>query len=707
MNPDLARFSRSVVALATMAVLNQADAHGATLSASNGAADDNFGGSVSRAGSIGLVGAFGDDGFSGSAYVFRNLDGATNAQTQSATLTASTPSGSQFGISASLSGNRALIGANTETINDNPSQGAVYLFRGLDTATGTVTEDAKLTASDGGPFAFFGTSVALSGDTGVVGALNAGASGAAYVFRDLGTATGSVTERAILTVADNTGVAQFGSSVGLSGTTALVGAQASDNLRGSAYVFRNLDTATNTATESATLHASDRDESDSFGGSVSVSGNIGLVGASGDDMLKGAAYVFRNLDTATNTVTEDLKLTASDGAAFENFGISVSISGSTGLVGASWDQVGANIQQGSAYVFRNLDTASGTATESLKLTASDGAALNQFGHSVSLSGDQFIIGATGVSNSTGRAYTGSLSSLTTVDAGATSRTINGLSFISQEDWIIGQTTDGNQVTLAAGGVADITAAGKAVYVGRNAGSDNNTLTVNGTLVANSITVSASGSTGNTLVVNGTATNGPVTINSGGILAGSGTVGSTTVNSGGTLSPGSSPGTLNIAGDVTWLAGGNYNWQILDAVGTAGTQWDLISATGQLDLSALSLGNEFNINLWSLASIGPDVNGNIANFNPGVPYQWLIATAAGGVAGFTGTDQFNINTGPFNGTAGFSNPFGGTFSVTQSGNNLYLEYNAPLPEPGTWAVGALLVTAAAATAWRRRRSAARS
>jgi hypothetical protein len=83
---------------------------------------------------------------------------------------------------------------------------------------------------------------------------------------------------------------------------------------------------------------------------------------------------------------------------------------------------------------------------------------------------------------------------------------------------------------------------------------------------------------------------------------------------------------------------------------------------------------------------------------------LITSAAGGITGITGTDQFDINTGAFNGTSGFSNPLdGGTFSVSRTGNNLYLNY-APasgVPEPGTWATAALVLAGAALVRWRRR------
>ncbi|MBX3740745.1 MAG: PEP-CTERM sorting domain-containing protein [Akkermansiaceae bacterium] len=480
----------------------------AELTASDSAAGDSFY-SMSLSGSAVIVGVphDDDDGYDfGSAYVFRNLDVATGSITENVKLTAS--DGAEFdyfGISASLSGTSAIVGARYDDDKGNDS-GSAYVFRNLDTATGSITESVKLTASDGKANGQFGESVSLFGSTAIVGAYYPSNIGSAYVFRNLDMATGSITENLKLTASDGAGGDYFGNSVSLSDSIGLVGARLDrDNgvNSGSAYVFRNLDTATGSITESVKLTASDGKANDQFGSSVSLSGSIGLVGAwRGGNSNSGAAYVFRNLEIATGTITENVKLTASDGVIEDNFGNSVSLSGTTAIVGAYGDD-DDGMNSGSAYVFRNLDTAVGSIIENVKITASDGAAHRNFGRSVSLDGDLFVV-ATG-SPSASKAYTGSVSSMTTLDAGNASRTIDGISFVSQDDWIIGRTTDNNTVTLTAGDTADVTSAGRAVHIGKEAGSDDNALVIAGTFHATEVYIGAhTGNTGNVLELQATS-----------------------------------------------------------------------------------------------------------------------------------------------------------------------------------------------------------
>ena len=509
--------------LATICLFTASTAHSLSaqeLNASDAAFDDLFGTSVSLSGNIGLVGAENDDengNFSGSAYVFRNLDNATGTINESVKLIASDGAAQdRFGGAVSLSGNIGLIGA--ERDDDNGfSSGSAYVFRNLDTAIGTINESVKLTASDGSVNANFGGAVSLSGNIGLIGADNANtnlaASGSAYIFRNLDTATGNINESVRLIASDAFTSDQFGTSVSLSGNMGLIGADRNDDNgtdSGSAYIFRDLDTATGTINESVKLTASDAAAFDEFGGAVSLSGNIGLIGAqlanTDNGFNSGSAYVFRNLDTATGTINESVKLIGSDTTGGDDFGISVSLSGDIGLIGAESDDDNGSTS-GSAYIFRNLDTATGTINESVKLIASDGTSFDRFGGSVSLDGDRFTIGAergNGVTAGTGSAYTGTVSSLTTLDVGNSSAIIDGISFESRTDWIIGEFTSGNMVTLTADDSASIVETGMFVLIGANAGSNDNILVVEGSIEATDVFIGANFNVGNELVLSATA-----------------------------------------------------------------------------------------------------------------------------------------------------------------------------------------------------------
>ena len=225
-------------------------------------------------------------------------------------------------------------------------------------------------------------------------------------------------------------------------------------------------------------------------------------------------------------------------------------------------------------------------------------------------------------------------------------------------------------------VADktLTVAGPISGAGRLTKSGSGTLVLAGTSTyAGTTTVSAG-----TLVVNGLiAGSGSVSLSGGATLAGSGTVnGATRIASFSTLSPGASPGTLGFGGNLTLAAGGDYNWQMLSATGTAGATnaWDLVTVSGTLDITATSA-DPFAINLWSLSSISPDTGGSAANFDPAQNYSWTIARAIGGITGFA-ADTVMVTTSATNGTGGFANDLaGGTFSLAQSGNNLNLVFTA--------------------------------
>ncbi len=364
------------------------------VTAQDGVAGDEFGHSVAIDGDTALVGAprhqVGANNFQGAVYVF-TWSGTTWKFEQELTA-ADGEEGDNFGWSVALSGTVAVVGAHYDKVGANTDQGSAYVFTRIGATWG---ERDKLTAADGAAGDRFGERVAVSGTTILVGVpfddvgVNSD-QGSVYVFVPDGFLNWE--QQAQLTASDGEAQDNFGHSVGLSGNTALVGAHRDDvgpNVnQGSAYIFTRSGTIW---TQQAQLTAADGEQGDTFGWSVALSGTIAVVGAHYDTVGanggQGSAYVF----TGSKALwTQQAQLTAADGEAGDHFGVSVALSGDTVLVAAYHDDVGANSDQGSAYVF----TGSGaTWTRQGKLTASDGAADDLFGLSVALSGDTALVGA--------------------------------------------------------------------------------------------------------------------------------------------------------------------------------------------------------------------------------------------------------------------------------------------------------------------------
>jgi FG-GAP repeat protein/putative Ig domain-containing protein len=252
-------------------------------------------------------------------------------------------------------------------------------------------QQQKLTASDGASSDLAGTSVAFFGDTALIGAPGYGTgtgTGRAYVFAP---ADGRWAEQQELTPSDGAAGDEFGFAVAISGDTALVGAVGDDDLgpsSGSVQVFARSGGSWEFVQK---LVAADGAAGDRFGTAVAVSGDVALVGAEDDDdrgTWSGSCYVFVRSGGAW---TQQAKLTASDGTAYDEFGHSVAISGNTAVVGAYWDS-DSGVGSGSAYVFVQ---SGGTWSQQQKLTARDGYASDTFGLSVALSEDTALVGAKG------------------------------------------------------------------------------------------------------------------------------------------------------------------------------------------------------------------------------------------------------------------------------------------------------------------------
>ena len=160
--------------------------------------------------------------------------------------------------------------------------------------------------------------------------------------------------------------------------------------QGSAYAFTDV---AGTFSETQKLLASDGGLFDNFGASVSIDRDTLVIGANGatvgSNPAQGAVYVFTLVN---GTWTETQKLTADDGIAFDNFGLSVALHGSTILVGSPQAIIDGAFAQGAVYVYTN---SGGTWSQTQKLTASDGAAGDSLGESVAISGNNALIGAFG------------------------------------------------------------------------------------------------------------------------------------------------------------------------------------------------------------------------------------------------------------------------------------------------------------------------
>ncbi|MGH8047557.1 MAG: autotransporter-associated beta strand repeat-containing protein, partial [Chthoniobacterales bacterium] len=179
----------------------------------------------------------------------------------------------------------------------------------------------------------------------------------------------------------------------------------------------------------------------------------------------------------------------------------------------------------------------------------------------------------------------------------------------------------------------------------------------------------------TLVVTGSiATSALTSVGTSGTLAGTGTVGPLEIIAGGTLSPGTASSPIGVLSSAatTWGVDGAFAFDINNATGAAGTNYDSLNITGALAITS-TYADRFVFKITTLNGTTP---GNMANYTFGDRYEWLVATATGGITGFD-LGRFSFDT------TGFSNPSLPYFSLQVMGNNLYL---VAVPEPSTYAVG---------------------
>ena len=344
--------------------------------------DDGFGFAVAVSGERAVIRAKFWEGPGGAARIYER-SGANWSWVAELVADDHAP-GTGFANALAIDADRVVVGAKWDHVHEVMT-GSAYVF---EYGEGSWSQVAKLIADDGAEGDFFGSSVAISGDYAVVGAIYDGP-GSAYVFeRQL---EGEWVQAQKLTASDGQRGDEFGKSVAVSGDVIVVGAWCDDDLgwnAGAGYVFER--STNGTWLEVAKLLPSDGLFLAGIGRSVAVGGHralVGAPGANGQVEATGAVYAFER--TRDGEWLEVGKLFATDGENSDDFGISVTLDGHTALLGARGDDDHGQ-SSGSAYVFvREWD---GTWTEVAKFAVDDGEAWDYFGNSVAVSGNIGVVG---------------------------------------------------------------------------------------------------------------------------------------------------------------------------------------------------------------------------------------------------------------------------------------------------------------------------
>ena len=298
-----------------------------------------------------------------------------------------------FGSTVAVSDDYVIVGAEGQQ-DDEP--GAAYIYQRIGDEW---VQQSLLTALDGQPGDRFGSAVAISNTHAIVGAWNSEtATGSAYIF----IRSGSVwIQQAKLTAMDGSAGDHFGRSVSIDGEFAVVGAWQNDNTRGAAagavYVYRLDGNAWN---QQVKLLASDGQQGDRFGSAVAIKGDRIIAGAANGGFFgEGRAYVFSWQDPIW---APDGQLLPDGASLSDGFGSTVTIEGNIAVIGAPLYDRSSSIDEGAAYVFEQANN--GDWVLRSKLEADGGASGFEFGASVDVQGNEVIIGAPGADNQRGAVY---------------------------------------------------------------------------------------------------------------------------------------------------------------------------------------------------------------------------------------------------------------------------------------------------------------
>ncbi len=365
------------------------------LTASYGTKGDHFGNSVAMNSETIAIGSYYDDS-KGAVYIFEK-NTATGLFIQRARLRASDgASGDYFGISVAISDDTVVVGAFLDD-DAGEASGSVYLFKKPDAGWTDMTETIRLSASDGEAGDLFGISVAVSNDLVLVGAQGdqaaGNSSGSVYLFKKPTSGWVNMHETARLSASNGVTNNMFGHSVAISGDTIVVGSQGNNSYTGAVYLFEKPVSGWADMTETAQLTSSDGISNDRLGECVSISGNTVAAGAPHDNS-SGSVYLFVQPAAGWANIHETARLSASDGGAADYFGRSVFIKDDMIAVGA-WGDDNAGNDSGSVYLFTQPAAGWTSMHEISRLSASDVAGGDNFGRSVCLYDNLLVTGADG------------------------------------------------------------------------------------------------------------------------------------------------------------------------------------------------------------------------------------------------------------------------------------------------------------------------
>jgi hypothetical protein len=371
------------------------------LLASDGESDDEFGASVAVWGDVIVVGApyEADNGTdAGAAYVFHRREGGVDSWDQIQKLIASdADGGEEFGWSVSVSADVLVVGARKESTAVTQA-GAAYVFERARDGSEQWLETDKLTASDAETGDGFGESVAVSGDVIAIGALfedqKATDSGAVYLFQNVERVW--IEEVKSLASTPEAG-AWYGRSVAVSGDVLVIGAYREGSGEGAVYVLHRMEGGGNSWGNITKLSASNLEASDGFGFDVAVWGDVIVVGAPNDDqgttVNTGEVYVYHRMEGGVDNWGEVQRLTSSQPAENGFYGYSVDVWGDVIVVGAWREGYGGVTACGAAYVYHRMQGGVDTWAEVQRLVSTHTETGGGFGWSVAVWGDVIVIGA--------------------------------------------------------------------------------------------------------------------------------------------------------------------------------------------------------------------------------------------------------------------------------------------------------------------------